>query len=106
MKYFVFVLLLCSLIACGGGSKSTNAAASGGAMSGNSMSGGEMQSAGSAAIPNCGAVKAVWVNTKTNVYHEPTDPMYGKTKHGKYMCPSAAKAEGDRPAGGKHQAAP
>jgi len=49
---------------------------------------------------DCGAVKPVWVNTKTHVYHTMNDPMYGKTKHGKYMCPSAAKAEGDHPAGG------
>lgn len=46
--------------------------------------------------PNCGAVEAVWVNTKTHVYHEPGDPYYGRTSNGKYMCPSAAKAEGDR----------
>jgi hypothetical protein len=43
------------------------------------------------------------VNTSTHVYHEPTDPYYGKTKHGKYLCPSAAKKEGDRPAGAPHQ---
>lgn len=48
------------------------------------------------AKPNCGAVQAVWVNTKTHVYHEPGDPYYGRTGNGKYMCPSAAKAEGDR----------
>lgn len=46
--------------------------------------------------PNCGAVQAVWVNTKTHVYHEAGDPYYGRTSNGKYMCPSAAKAEGDR----------
>jgi len=69
-------------------------------MSGSAMSGSSMHSANAGAIPNCGAVKAVWVNTKTKVYHGPTDPLYGHTKHGKYMCPSQAKAEGDRPAGG------
>lgn len=85
---------------------------------GNAMTaaGGAMQSAGSAmsrdakwmnktAAPvpadlNCGAVQPVWVNTKTHKYHEPSSPMYGKTKDGKYMCPSAAKAEGDTAAGG------
>lgn len=55
-----------------------------------------------AAVPadlNCGAVQPVWVNTRTHVYHEPTDPYYGKTRSGKYMCPSAATAEGDRASG-------
>jgi hypothetical protein len=50
--------------------------------------------------PNCGAVSPVWVNLRTKVYHEASDPMYGKTKHGEYLCPAAAKAQGFRPAGG------
>jgi hypothetical protein len=50
--------------------------------------------------PNCGAVSPVWVNLRTKVYHEANDPMYGKTKHGEYLCPAAAKAQGFRPAGG------
>ncbi len=54
----------------------------------------------SGAVPNCGAVQAVWVNLNSKVYHEPGDPMYGKTMNGKYMCPSAAKAQGFRPSGG------
>lgn len=89
MKYIASVLLLCGLVACGGG-RSTSAAASPN----------DAASTDAAAIPDCGAVKAVWVNTKKKVYHEPGDPYYGKTKHGKYMCPSEAKKEGDRPAGG------
>jgi hypothetical protein len=51
--------------------------------------------AGSAGM-NCGAVKPVWVNTKSGTYHEPGDPYYGHTKRGKYMCPSAARS-GYRP---------
>jgi hypothetical protein len=47
---------------------------------------------------HCGAVKPVWVNTRTHVYHEPGDPYYGKTKSGKYLCPRQAVAEGDRAA--------
>jgi hypothetical protein len=50
--------------------------------------------------PNCGAVQAVWVNLNTKVYHEPGDPVYGKTKHGEYLCPSQAQAQGFRPVGG------
>lgn len=56
--------------------------------------------AGDASIPNCGAVAAVWVNLKTKVYHPQSDPLYGKTKHGEYLCPSQAQAQGFRPAGG------
>lgn len=52
---------------------------------------------------NCGAVKPVWVNTHTKAYHEAGDPYYGRTKNGKYMCPSAAAAEGDHPAGARHK---
>lgn len=47
----------------------------------------------------CGAVKPVWVNTNTKAYHEPGDPYYGRTKNGKYMCPSEAAAQGYHPAG-------
>ena len=48
---------------------------------------------------HCGAVKPVWVNTKTHVYHTSTDPEYGRTKSGMYMCASAAVKAGNRRAG-------
>jgi hypothetical protein len=48
---------------------------------------------------NCGAVKPVWVNLRSKAYHESDDPYYGRTKNGKYMCPSAAQAAGYHPAG-------
>ena len=54
--------------------------------------------------PNCGAVEPVWVNLKSKVYHEPGDPAYGTTKHGEYLCPSQAKAQGFRRAGGHRKA--
>ena len=114
-----------ALVACGGGSKDSSStstttttqsspasnatdasgnAMSGGSMSGGSMSGGSMAAGAMATVPptlNCGAVKPVWANTKTHVYHEPNDPMYGRTKHGEYLCPSQAKAQGYHKAGSR-----
>lgn len=48
---------------------------------------------------NCGAVKPVWVNLHTKAYHEANDPYYGRTKNGKYMCPSDAAQQGYHAAG-------
>jgi len=103
MKYLATVLLLCGLVACGGG-KSTSTAATPveGASNSTLTNGTQMSNENASSIPNCGAVKAVWANTKTKVYHEANDPMYGHTKHGKYMCPSVAKREGYHLAGGAH----
>ncbi len=110
-----FLLLLLGAAACGGGKSSDNGGSSSSTQRGASMqsgasnsmqsASGSMQSAGSMGamssekIPNCGAVKAVWANVTSKVYHEPGDPYYGKTKHGMYLCPSQAKAEGYRAAG-------
>jgi len=41
----------------------------------------------------------VWVNVSRRNYHEPGDPFYGRTKHGKYMCLADAAAKGYHVAG-------
>jgi hypothetical protein len=114
-----FALALIGLTACGGNKSANNAANAAASAAGNaantassaaSGAAGSMGSmakeamgrmpAASGTIPDCGAVKAVWVNLNSKAYHEPGDPYYGKTKHGEYLCPSQAKAQGFHPAGG------
>jgi hypothetical protein len=72
-------------------------------------SGGKSNSAGSpqpsaeptaAATPDCNGEAPVWVLQRAKVYLVPGDRLYGKTKHGEYMCRSQAHAEGYRPGRG------
>jgi hypothetical protein len=102
--FFITMSLAVSVAACGGGGGKTGARNTAGAQA--SPAGGanpSMATGAAAPVPaslHCGAVQPVWANTKTHVYHEPSDPMYGRTKHGRYMCPSQATAAGYRAAGG------
>ena len=102
------ILALAALTACGGGGKSstttsttTQSQTAASPAAGGSM----MNAAGNAAqapIPaslHCGATAPVWVNTKRHTYHTASDPYYGKTKSGQYMCASAAVAAGYHAAG-------
>jgi hypothetical protein len=95
--------------ACGGGGKqNTSKSATSPGVSpaaspaASSASGGGYLSATTAPIPaslHCGATKPVWVNTRSKAYHLASDPYYGRTKHGEYMCPSQAAQEGYHQAG-------
>jgi hypothetical protein len=44
----------------------------------------------------------VWVNTPKKTYHEASDPWYGRTKQGQYMCKAAAVTAGYHAAGMGH----
>jgi hypothetical protein len=92
----IFAFALAALTACGGGKSASNAASGGAMQSGATSSSAPMTAASGArgAVPDCGAVTAVWVNLKSKVFHEAGDPYYGKTAHGEYLCPAQAKAQG------------
>ncbi|MGA7569661.1 MAG: hypothetical protein WCA80_02525 [Candidatus Aquilonibacter sp.] len=102
-------LLIIGLAACGGGGNQSSSSAEPSSSAGAMMSTSGAMNAASpgpmAAVPpglNCGAVQPVWVNQRSHTYHEPSDPLYGRTRHGAYMCPSAAVAAGYHKASGKH----
>jgi hypothetical protein len=42
----------------------------------------------------CGSDPVVWANTSSKVLHNSSDKFYGKTKHGVYVCQSAALKAG------------
>ena len=50
----------------------------------------------------CSGNDVVWVNMNTKSYHESSDPYFGRTKNGKYMCKAAADAAGFHMAGSMH----
>jgi len=49
-----------------------------------------------AAQSHCPRDTVVWLNTNSGIYHEKGMRWYGRTRHGAYVCRSAANAAGDR----------
>ena len=60
--------------------------------------GGKFATEGEAAKA-CGGGNVVWGNASTKVFHVQGDQYYGHTKHGAFMCKSAAAAAGFHQAG-------
>ena len=46
----------------------------------------------------CGSDPIVWANTSSKILHASGDKYYGHTKHGAYVCQSAAQKAGYRAA--------
>jgi hypothetical protein len=102
---FLAAAAIVALTACGGGSSTTTTTASAAPTTEAQREQSALPMAAATAVPkdlNCGAVKPVWVNLNTKAYHTSDDPYYGKTKNGKYECPSAAAADGYHAAGAMH----
>ena len=96
-----------SLSACGGGKKAAQPTAAPAAPAQNSYAGspGGMEGAAPAMMPptlHCGSQPVVWANTKRHVYHMASDPYYGRTKSGQYMCMRDAENAGYHAAGSRH----
>jgi hypothetical protein len=49
------------------------------------------------ATKDCARDTVVWLNTPTGIYHMRGDRWYGGTKHGAFVCKSAADRAGYRP---------
>ena len=110
-KSLAVVAVVAALAACshsnqntGNGITSTNAPASAGNTAeppaGGMNANGEAMAPGTlATVPpnlNCGTAAPVWTNPRTHTYHTPTDPYYGRTRHGQYMCVADALKAGYR----------
>lgn len=97
------ILALAVLAACGGGKQSTTTATTQNQGAASAAASPAMAARGAASNPSslhCGATAPVWANPKSHVYHTSSDPLYGKTKHGEYMCVQTARAQGYHAAGG------
>jgi len=119
LSFVLTALAAASFIACSGGNKGSNStttttttttqtspAASPMATAGTMRSAKSgMLNATPAPFPaslNCGAQGPVWVNTRSHVYHVASDPTYGRTRRGQYMCLRQAVNAGNRAAGTHH----
>jgi hypothetical protein len=99
------------LVGCGGGGSSSSTstptpgamAAPGATMEAQHTHGAPLAQA--APVPpglKCTGDVMVWVNLDRKSYHESTDPYFGRTKSGKYMCKADAVTAGYHAAGAMH----
>ena len=105
---FVSLLIAAAVVAgCGGGSQSSSSQATAAPMATTETQREQAALPASAMQPvpkdlGCSGADVVWVNMKTKSYHGSTDPFFGRTKNGKYMCKAAADAAGYHMAGAMH----
>ncbi|HEY7981879.1 MAG TPA: hypothetical protein VID19_10390 [Candidatus Eremiobacteraceae bacterium] len=116
-RFFSILAAVCSaavVAGCGGGgsSGSSSATATPGAAAAMPAATTEAQRergslplAQAAPVPQglqCSGDVMVWVNLKSKAYHDSTDPFFGRTKNGKYMCKTDAVNAGYHAAGAAH----
>lgn len=99
------IIAIASLAACGGGGAKSTVTATATPMSEMAREQAALPSSVVAPIPktvNCGKDQPVWVNMHTKSYHKASDPYYGRTKNGQYMCEAQAEQQGFHAAGSSH----
>jgi hypothetical protein len=82
-RTIVLAIALAALSACGSG-KSSSASSS------------APNAASAEATPNCNGESPVWALPGPKIFLTSDDRMYGKTRHGEYLCLSDAQAQGYR----------
>jgi hypothetical protein len=110
---FAAICAAAIIAGCGGGSSSSTsstptpgamAATTGAPMSAQHVRG-ALPLAQAAPVPQgltCSGDVIVWVNLPRKSYHASTDPYFGRTKNGKYMCKADAVTAGYHAAGAMH----
>ena len=109
LSSFAAICAVALLSGCGGGgsdnsSTSATATATGSPAMTSGSHHGYMGKPLAKAVPvpadlHCDGDVVVWVNLKTKAFHESTDPFFGRTMNGKYLCKADAVTAGDHESG-------